>query len=260
LFRSESAAVRSPGLYSDSAHNYFIDLLAFGGIPLFLVTLLPIVLVFRSKFVSISRSQNFPKERNVVEAVIRGLFLAWLGFLFQALVSPFNIALAYLGFLLTGFLCGRFGGIKKDEERSTHGLKERAIPKGGSKKSWVNRIILKVFLTPLFISLPILGFQPLIADAKFRDGIEQGNGDVLYEIALSQPKNYQRMQYAAEIFIQNQREDLATTIIREMVEQNSANIGGWRLLERVRKTESEKAEIRAKIFSLDPKNPELKNG
>jgi len=259
LFRSERAAIGSPSLYSNSAHNYFIDLLASGGIPLFLATLLPILLVLRGKFLSIVRLQTFSEENKAMEAVIRGLFLAWLGFLFQALLSPFNIALAYLGFLLTGFLYGRFGGIKRNEESSTKGFKRRAIPRGGAKKYGKNGVILKVFLAPLFILLPILGFQPLIADAKFRDGIEQGNGETIYRIALSQPKNFQLMRYAAQTFIENQREDLATPIIRQMVEQNPGNLAGWRLLEGVSKTEAEKAEIRAKIRALDPKNPELEN-
>ena len=260
LFRSERAAVRSPGLYTDSAHNYFIDIFSLGGFPLTVTILLPILLVFQSKFKSITSSLNFSKQDKGIEDSTRGLFLAWLGFLFQALLSPFSIALAYLGFLLTGFLYGRFCGIKENEESSTIGFKRIAIPKGGTKKFGVNGVIIKVFLTPLFISLPILGFQPLIADAKFRDGIEQGNGDVIYRIALSQPKNFQRMRYAAEIFIQNDREDLATPIIREMVEQNPEKIAGWRLLEQVSKTETDKVAIRTKIRALDPKNPDFNRG
>ena len=260
LFRSERAAVRSPGLYTDSAHNYLIDIFSFGGFPLILTILLPILLVFQSKFKSMSSSLNFSKQDREIEDLTRGLFLAWLGFIFQALLSPFSIALAYLGFLLTGFLYGRFREIKENDESSTIGFKRIAIPKGGAEKFGVNGVIIKVFLTLLFISLPILGFQPLIADAKFRDGIEQGNGDVIYRIALSQPKNFQRMGYAAEIFIQNDKGDLATPIIREMVEQNPEKIAGWRLLERVSKAEADKDAIRTKIRTLDPKNPDLNRG
>jgi hypothetical protein len=260
LFRSERAAIRSPGLYTDSAHNYFIDIFSFGGFPLILTMLMPILLVFQSKFKSITNSLNVSKQDKGIEDLTRGLFLAWLGFLFQALLSPFNLALAYLGFLLTGFLYGRFSRIKENEESSMNDFKRGAIPKGGTTKSGINRVILRVFLTPIFMSLPILGFQPLIADAKFRDGIEQGNGDVIYRVALGQPKNFQRMKYAAEIFIQNQREDLATPIIREMVEQNPEKIAGWRLLEQVSKVEADKIAIRTKIRALDPKNPDLKTG
>ena len=260
LFRSERAAIRSPGLYTDSAHNYFIDIFAFGGFPLIVMILFPILLVLQSKLKSISSPLNISKQDKGIETLNRGLFLAWLGFLFQALLSPFNLPLAYLGFLLTGFLYGRFSGIKKNEESSTKGFRSRTTSKGGATKSGINGVILKVVLTPVFISLPILGFQPLIADAKFRDGIEQGNGDAIYRIALSQPKNFQLMRYAAEIFIQNDREDLATPIIRQMVEQNPEKIAGWRLLEQVSKTEADKAEARAKILTLDPKNPDLNRG
>jgi len=260
LFRSERAAIRSPGLYTDSAHNYFIDIFAFGGFPLILTTLFPILLVFQSKLKSISSPLNISKQDKGIGTLTRGLFLAWTGFIFQALLSPFSVALAYLGFLLTGFLYGCFSGVNDSKESSTIGVKRRAITRINAKKSGVNRVIIKVFLTPLLISLPILGLQPLIADARFRDGVEQGKGAVIYRIALSQPKNFQLMQYAAEIFIQNQREDLATKIIRKMVEQNPEKIAGWRLLEQVSKTEADKIAIRANIRALDPKNPELKTG
>jgi len=259
LFRSERAAIRSPGLYTDSAHNYFIDIFAFGGFPLIVTTLFPILLVFQSKLKSISSPLNISKQDKGIGTLTRGLFLAWIGFIFQALISPFSVAHAYLGFLLTGFLYGRLSQVKENEESSMNGFKRGVIPKSGAKKSAVNRAI-KLFLIPLLLSLPYLGFQPLIADAKFRDGIEQGNGDAIYRIALSQPKNFQLMKYAAEIFIQNQREDLATKIIREMVEQNPEKIAGWRLLEQVSQTEADKIAIRAKIRALDPKNPELKTG
>jgi len=259
LFRSERAAIRSPGLYTDSAHNYFIDIFAFGGFPLIVTTMFPILLVFQSKLKSISSPLNISKQDKGIGTLTRGLFLAWIGFIFQALISPFSVALAYLGFLLTGFLYGRLSKVKENEESSMNGFKRGVIPKSGAKKSAVNRAI-KLFLIPLLLSLPYFGFQPIIADAKFRDGIEQGNGDVIYRIALSQPKNFQRMQNTAEIFIQNQREALATTIIREMVEQNPEKIAGWRLLVQVSKTESDKIAISAKIRALDPKNPDHKTG
>ena len=259
LFRSERAAIRSTGLYTDSAHNYFIDIFAFGGFPLIVMILFPILLVLQSKLKSTSSPLNISKQDKEIETLNRGLFLAWIGFIFQALLSPFSVALAYLGFFLTGFLYGRFSEVKENEESSMNGFKRGVIPKSRAKKSALNRAI-KVFLIPLLLSLPYFGFQPIIADAKFRDGIEQGNGDAIYRIALSQPKNFQRMQNAAEIFIQNERVDLATPIIREMVEQNPEKIAGWRLLEQVSKTEADKAEARAKILTLDPRNPDLNRG
>lgn len=259
-FRSERAATRAPGLFTDSAHNYFIDILAFGGFPLLIAVLLPILLVIYTKFKIIFQIEKSSDKTQRLEKVSSGLFLSWLGFIFQALVSPLNIALAYLGFLLTGFLYGSFQRIKNGSQKSIPSRKGRTVWITSSAKPAAGIILLKVILLPLYLVIPTLGIQPMITDAKFRDGIEQGNGDAIYRIALSQPKNFQRMRYAAEIFIRNDREDLATPIIRQMVEQNPEKIAGWRMLEQVSKTEADKAEARAKILTLDPRNPDLNRG
>ena len=257
LFRSERAAVRSPGLYTDSAHNYFIDLFAFGGFPLLLSVLLPIILVIQRKFVSTFRLLN-PLERNQeAEDVYRGIFLVWLGFLFQAMLSPFSIPLGYLGFLLTGFLFGSLSSIKIWGKPTDLLVKNRIATKPLQIRPISSKTMLKFLIVPILITLPILGIQPLIADAKFRDAIEKGQSEALYQIALSQPLSFQTMHFASEIFLVNDREDLAAQIISEMVTQNPENIRGWRLLDRISDTEAKRVSTRSKILALDPKNPEL---
>jgi hypothetical protein len=258
LFRSERAAIRSPGLYTDSAHNYFVDLFAFGGFPLLLSVLLPIILVFQRKFISIVRLRNLLERNQEIETVNRGIFLVWLGFLFQAMVSPFSIPLGYLGFLLTGFLYGSLRSIKELENPSDLSIKTRIAPKSLQRRPISNKTNFKFLIVPTLIVLPILGIQPTITDAKFRDAIEKGQSELLYQIALSQPMSFQTMHFASEIFLLNEREALAAQIIREMVTQNPENIRGWRLLERISNTEAERVSVRSKILALDPKNPELK--
>ena len=258
LFRSERAAIRSPGLYTDSAHNYFIDLFAFGGFPLLLSVLFPFLLVFKIKLRTLSQNFGPSKQGHFENFVSRGLFLAWLGFIFQAILSPFSIPLAYLGFLLTGFLYGDFNGTSESIESST----PTKLPKISKRLTFPtffsNKLLLRALLTPLFLLLPVLGLQPIVTDAKFRDAIEQGNGDTLVEIALSQPKSFSRMHNAVEIYTANSLQDLALKITRVMVKENPGNIRGWRLLERTSSSEVEKELARSKIQVLDPKNPELK--
>ena len=191
-----------------------------------------------------------------LEKVSSGLFLAWLGFIFQSFVSPFNIALSYLGFLLTGYLYGSFQRVEKVSQRSIPSIKGRAAWIISSAKFAADSALLKVILLPLYIAILILGLQPMNADAKFRDGIEQGNGRILYEIALKQPKSFQTMYYAVDIFRQNERFELAFPIIKEMISQNPENIRGWRLLEQISQSDAEKAEARLRILALDPKNPQ----
>jgi O-antigen ligase len=257
-YRSESAATRSPGLFTDSAHNYFIDLFAFGGFPLLVTTTLPILFVLLGIIKSSITSRIVTNQNQWEYTIHKCLFIVWIGFVFQALLSPFSIPLAYLGFLLTGYLYGRFNQTEQPTEGFVPLTKRQVSPKTASRRLTVNTIIVKVLLVPFFILFPILGLQPMIADAKFRDGIEQGNGDLIYRGALSQPKSFQTMSYAAEIFLQNKREDLARPIIMDMVEQNPENIVGWRLFERVSQSGAETAKAHAKILALDPKNPELK--
>jgi hypothetical protein len=218
--------------------------------------LLPIFLVIYTKFKIIFQIEKNSDKTQRFEKISSGLFLSWLGFIFQALVSPFNIALAYLGFLLTGFLYGSFQRIENVSQKSIPSRKGRTVWITSSAKPAAGKILLKVILLPLYLVIPTLGIQPMIADAKFRDGIEQGNGTILYKIALAQPKSFQTMYYAVDIFRQNERFELALPIIKEMISQSPENIRGWKLLEQVSQSDTEKAEARLRILVLDPKNPQ----
>ena len=97
----------------------------------------------------------------------------------------------------------------------------------------------------------------MITDAKFRDAIEQGNGDKLLQIALNQPKSFARMEIADQVFVQNERSDLALRLVRDMVRENPENIRGWRLLLATSNQSVEKSLARKRILELDPKNPKL---
>jgi hypothetical protein len=256
-FRSERAAIRSPGLFTDSAHNYFIDIFAFGGFPLLICVLLPFLLVFHLKLKNLRQYFSLSMHSPIVEYVNRGLFIAWLGFIFQAMLSPLSIPLAYLGFLLTGFLYGHLSGTSELNENLPTSKLGRVSLRVSFPIFFFKRSLLRVLLAPVFILLPILGLQPIVIDAKFRDAIEQGNGDTLVEIALSQPKSFSRMHNAVELYTANSLEDLALKITKVMVTESPENIRGWRLLERASSSEIEKELARSKIRALDPKNPEL---
>lgn len=255
-FRSENAAVGRPGLITDSAHNYFVDLFAFGGFPLLFSVLFPFLLVFQGILKDLALDFKQFKQMSLSAFAFRGLFLAWFGFIFQALVNPMSIPLAYLGFLLTGFLCGHFNRTSKSLEISPPTKLERITTQLTLPRLFLNKSALRLILSLIFLLLPILGFQPIIADAKFRDAIEQGNGDTLIVIALSQPKSFTRMENAAEIYLSNSLDVMALRITRAMVSENPENIRGWNLLERISSNEFDKRLAQLKIRDLDPKNPE----
>jgi O-antigen ligase len=262
-FRSSAAAIRAPGVFSDSAHNYFLDLGTFGGLPILLCFLTPFIIV---AFLAAKHFKNLvTREKSNIEnsIYVYGCLLAWIGFFLQSLISPINQALAYLGVVLTGLL---YSSLKPStNEKSTESLTKNAKEKHANKVkkqetsfakiSLVGTI--KVLVPFLALTLTLLGSQPLIADARFRDALEQGNGENLLKITLSQPKSYSRMETAAQIFIQNDRPELALRIIRTMVRENPGNIRGWRQLFNTTSDKEERAKARINILKLDPKNPSL---
>jgi hypothetical protein len=98
----------------------------------------------------------------------------------------------------------------------------------------------------------------MLVDAKFRNAMEQGNGDEIYRISLREPRSYQRMEYAARIFIENDRVDLAIQILRTMVRDSPDNVRGWKLIATYSPYESERLSAMEWMRLKDPKNPDLK--
>lgn len=258
-FRTQSSDPLTLGLGGNSAHNYFIDIAAFAGFPLLICVLLPIWMVLSQQIADLIKSAKTLHNDHGFSPFKLGVFLAWLGFLLQALVSPINIALAYLGFILTGFL------YQHSKEKQ---YKPKVIPMSSkntgkfmisNSDGYIFKLISWLLFLPLAIAIPILGIQPFVSDAKFRKALEQGNGYSIYKISMNQPKNFQRMEYASKIFLENKLQNLALPIIRVMVEENPENIRGWKLLEGASDLEAEKLLARLRIRALDPWNPEFKD-
>jgi O-Antigen ligase len=263
-FRSTNDAVRFWGLFSDSAHNYFLDIGVFSGLVVLISFLIPFVMSLFKTFTLFFVSRSQQKKFESPDAIVLGLAIALYGFTFQALISPISHALFYIGVVLTGFLNSAL--TSQDKAPTDIGL--YSINRVFKMKK--NLSLDKVKFAPpkiyffgrvasalSAIAILVLGIQPMMTDAKFRDAIEQGNGDKLLTIALSQPMSSDRMETTAQIFVENNRPDLALRVIRSMVKENSGNIRGWRLLLATSTQSTERALAREKIKELDPKNPLL---
>jgi hypothetical protein len=264
LFRSTSAAIRSPGLFTDSAHNYFLDVGAFSGLFVLTCFLTPMIIVFIQVFRVCFLLQTNHTQFKPPSPWIFGAILAWFGFILQALISPISHSLIYVGIVLTAILHTSLHSQKvkaaagnnlsiRNSSFMTRKLKQEVVRLKNSSFD----IMLRVACVISSLALLILGAQPMITDAKFRDAIEQGNGDKLLQIALNQPKSFARMEIAAQVFVQNERSDLALRLVRDMVRENPENIRGWRLLLATSNQSVEKSLARKRILELDPKNPKL---
>ena len=220
--------------------------------PIFFV----LVKVLKRCFLVPYHQQTYSKPN----AFVLGVVLAWFGFFFQSLISPISHALMYLGMVLTGFLCATNLDNHKDPEITMRiDSKSKSTSKSIlSQRPKFTRLAVKLAVALAASTFAILGVQPMIADAKFRDAIEQGNGGKLLELALNEPLNFNHMQIASQIFLENKRPDLALRIIRTMVNENPGNIRGWRLLRSNSLSALERERAGEEMLKLDPFNAELR--
>ena len=251
-FRSSSSDVIELNLGSNSAHNYFIDMLVFGGLPLLLCMLILVYIVLSRNFERLSQARERKVKNSSKVSSEHGLLLAWFGFLVHSCLSPINLPLAYLGFLLTGLLAKTDFRDSHDKDFRATDSKFRIRSKRLIKYGLKSQLLFKVLIFTFLFSLPFLSLYPLNADAKFRDAIEEGNGTQILAVALSSPKSFERMDYASQIFIANGLTGFALQLARDMVTANPENVRGWKLLEELGTSESEIALARVRIQQLDP--------
>jgi len=245
FYRDQLAVDRSPGLFSDSAHNLFLEMGVFGGFPLLICYLLLQGIVLQSALRIVSQNGNLQ---------LKALVVAWIGFTLQSAISPSSLALMTLGFVLMGIIYGAGKDITG---------KESSKAKGEYKKSReltievTGRLVLSSFALSIAGAGIYLGFAPIAKDARFRDAIEQGNGGRMIEVSRQWPFVYQISRLTAMTLKENSFDDLAIEIVRELIDRNPNNIQGWRMLFDYSTTTAERATALAKMRELDPLNPEL---
>jgi O-antigen ligase len=242
--RTLAATVRrGPSTVSNAAHNVYIDIAATAGIFALIAYLAVIFLGFRAAYKIAKRTTEF-------DPFFVGIFVAWVGYLIQSAISINNIALGIWGWVLPGVLIS---------------MERWGIE---SKKPIPNKPITKVKVATDFSGMGliggvivggILGFFPFNADANFRNALESGDKARISIAALKFPRDYSRMNYAAQIFEQNKLIESAVTIARVSVKYNKRNYDALNFLYRSGKiTAEDRKKILNRMLALDPHNPDLK--
>jgi hypothetical protein len=97
-FRDDVATGRPNGEFTDSAHNYFLDIFANFGVP-FLVIYLLITLITLKVFI-------YRLRKPELDFKLISIFTVWLGLQLQSLISPTNFVFSILIFSISGLLIG----------------------------------------------------------------------------------------------------------------------------------------------------------
>jgi O-antigen ligase len=250
--RDEQAMILpGPSVVTNAAHNVPLDLLAYGGWPLFL----SFIFIFSLSLIAIVRITLRSREFSWVTV---GLIGAWTCYQVQSLISINQIGLAIWGWITMGALIGyekvtrtntEVGDIAKDLK-----LKKR---KQGNDVFSPQLIFGIGGLIGLFIVLPAFS-----ADATYKSAVRAGQLPSL-EKALTPgfltPSNTYALGSAVELLINSQLNDLAYKYAKIGVEFNPQAHDAWRMLYYTPTVSPEdKALAKAKLIELDPLNEEWK--
>jgi hypothetical protein len=257
LFR-DASAVKFPGadVTTDAAHNVVIDIWAGSGV-LAMTSYLAINLTILALCV------RFIKRNRSFDPIFSSLFLCWLSWQLQSLVSINQIGLAIWGWLLGGLLVSytlKFPDgnvvnilpVRQNKKTKTIG-KAKVEPQSLDPK-----VLLKI------IAFSLMGFlvalPPFIADAKMR-ATQLGKSDVeqIIKLAEAWPLDSMRINRLTVILAGNGEIEESAYLASFATQKFPNDFAGWKALYDLSPESSpQKKAYKSKLQLLDPQNPEWK--
>ncbi len=224
--------------YTDSAHNVFLDFSANGGFPLLITYVGLLVLTLVSAVKVFRRMQGF-------DAYFVAIFIVWISYLAQSLISINQIGLAVWGWLTSGLIIGYEIKTRSEIEAK---VKVEAKSRGTKSEAGVSVRIGAGLVTGLALGLPAF-----LSDANFRSSIDSRNIERITATADRWPQDVIRMNYISRLFLQNELPDKALDIARKSVVVAPNNFQAWKILyELPNVPEAEKSQALKEMKKLNP--------
>ena len=228
-YRDETAGLRPNGEFTDSAHNYFLDIYAtqgFLGLTIYLLLTLYTLIGF---------IRLIKLKESIISTAI--LFSSWVAVQVQALVSPTNFLFSILIFSISGFVIG-----------STKSKNESHRPK-------INYLIMSFgLILALTISISAISRENKILTSNQKSLPEE------YINALEIfPKSTIGYSRAINLFTQAGFEEKSLEISRRAIMFNKRTHAAHAIiLTSPLSSEEEKKSAYKALLDLDPMNPNLK--
>jgi hypothetical protein len=245
--RSPQALI-TPGIdvTTNSAHNVFIDLFAFGGLPLLIS-----YLVFTGlTFISIVKKFLATKE---FDPIFVSLSVAWIGYQAQSVISINQLGLAIWGFLLGGAIIGY-----------VHVNAGEKAPQNSNRQTRKSKQDTSTILGPGLIAAigvvigGLISVPPLSADMNMRSAQITRSAEKI-ELALQpsylHPQNTNMYLNSVISFEQAGIYETAVKIAKTALEFNPNSFETWKALYFLRNSTAEdKAKAVKNMERLDPLN------
>lgn len=253
--RRESAMILpGPETVTNAAHNVYLDILAFGGFPLFTAY----VLVNFAVVLSIIR---FTINHRKFDPVFVSLVTIWTSYQLQSIISINQIGLAIWGWALGGALVAYEKNASKTlpGKESTNPQPKKQNARNGSSGFQFGGVFAGIgAVVGLIICAPALS-----ADAKWRSA-QLSRDAKIYEQTLDanfmNPMSSMKFDMTVDTFQLNGLNEMAHKYALEAIKFNPDSFNAWRnLYVSASSTSEEKNLALANLKRLDPLNKDIAN-
>jgi O-antigen ligase len=236
---SIAIVIRGDSTTSNSAHNIFLDILSSGGFLFLAIYIGILFLVFFSALKVFKRETEY-------NPYFTALFVAWLGYQIQSLISINQIGVAIWGWILSGAIIGY--------ESITSGKIEISMTNVGNS----NLTTASKVTVGMVVGI-IIGIVPVNTDVAFKNAIDSRQIALVQESAYKWPQSPQKMFQVAAIFRQNSLFPLSAQVAKDAVVKFPRSYENWELLSTLENiSDLEKKDALDKMKELDPLNPNIK--
>jgi hypothetical protein len=248
----EATLRRGPEVTSNAAHNVVIDFFANGGFPLAIIYLTLLILVLRSCYLVLKRTDIF-------NPTFVGLVAVWCAYQAQSFISLNQLGLAVWGWIISGLIIGYEINTRDTQlihESKNVSSKDKKGKKVG-KEEVAPATIIGVFLG--LLAGAILSLPSLVASAQHKSALESGSYERVVDLAYSWPTDPYRMVQVASVLAGSKFEKEALGVILNATVKFPSEFKVWEsLFNAPNATEEQKTEALAQMKRLDPLNPNLR--
>jgi len=233
LFREKTVV----GEFTDSAHNYVLDLSVIGGYPLALFYMLITSLALYSFF-------KLQKNIGQFNSISAALFSSFIVFQAQSLISPISIPILIWGMVISGSIIG---------------LASDSVSKDKLVNAKTKTRLNLLSITSFFLSLVVL-FPYFNSDRLQLLAMNKGDGDLAIKVAKMYPESVVRYSVLTRALLDSGLSIPALDLARSAIEFNPNSPALWALLLiNPNAPIDERRKAKAKLLILDPLNEEVKN-
>ena len=256
VFRNESAIIL-PGVntVTDTAHNVFIDIFAATGVVglLSYLTLMFTVFLYAIK--------TFREQRNY-DPVFTAIFVGWIAYQAQSIISINQIGLAIWGWLLSGAIVA-YSKLRVDVnvEVKNEKLKFR-LSKSKSKKKIEYDVpageLMRLY-SAILIGL-LMAIPPFIADVQLRQALKSNDKEKLFAVATKWPMDSTRTNYVLTRALPEGAEVTEPMIKLAVIAGKKFPVDyatAYAIYQLSADGSDQRISYKAKLHRLDPLNPEF---